>query len=249
MESDNSDSSTSDEEYIPPTKLSKNDGDASDSSENESDDEGVSDDELRSSSGKRPIDGSTTSTNCLTQDEEAKRKAKEDAIWDDFLSSVEHPTVTKSTREYVEVSKKYQFAGEEIQVTERVPVEKDARQSEAIPLSRLKTVSNGDAVPVSYGADKPPCVNPVAKRAAFKPSGVASALNSLKSLTGNKAPKLSTLEKSRMDWKNFVRKENIEDDLKAHNKGKQGYLERRAFIDRTTEREYAFQKSQTSRKA
>ncbi|VDP93631.1 unnamed protein product [Echinostoma caproni] len=55
-------------------------------------------------------------------------------------------------------------------------------------------------------------------------------------------------EKSRLDWQNFVRKEDLEDDLRAHNKGKEGYLERQAFVDRASEREYAYQKSQMKRK-
>ncbi|KAG0252446.1 Craniofacial development protein 1 [Mortierella polycephala] len=49
-----------------------------------------------------------------------------------------------------------------------------------------------------------------------------------------KPPKLNTLEKSKLDWKNFVGKEGIEDELKHHNKD--GYMERVAFLQRTDER-------------
>ncbi|TGZ75995.1 hypothetical protein CRM22_000070 [Opisthorchis felineus] len=249
MESDDSDSSTSDEEYVPPAKLSKTECDSGDSSEDESSVE-VSDDELGCSSGKRHLaDEDTSATGPSTHAKEEERKAKEDAIWDDFLSSVDNPTATKSTEEYLEVSKKYQFAGEEIKVTERVPVKNDACQGETIStLERKTAVQDGDNVSDSHSAKKPLSVNPSVKPTTVKSNGLVSALSNLKSLTGNKLPKLSTLEKSRMDWQNFIRKENIEDDLKAHNKGKQGYLERRAFINRTEEREYALLKSQTSRK-
>ncbi|KAG5448299.1 Craniofacial development protein 1 [Clonorchis sinensis] len=244
-----SDSSTSDEEYVPPAKLSKIECDSGDSSEDESSIE-VSDDELGCSSGKRHLaDEDTSATGPSTCVKEEERKAKEDAIWDDFLSSVENPTATKSTGEYVEVSKKYQFAGEEIKVTERVPVKNDARQGETVStLERKTVVQDGDSVSDSHSAKKLLSVNSSVKPTTVKSNGLAAALSNLKSLTGNKLPKLSTLEKSRMDWQNFIRKENIEDDLKAHNKGKQGYLERRAFINRTEEREYALLKSQTSRK-
>ncbi|KAF9930550.1 swr complex subunit [Linnemannia zychae] len=49
-----------------------------------------------------------------------------------------------------------------------------------------------------------------------------------------KPPKLNTLEKSKLDWKNFVGKEGIEDELKRHNKD--GYMEKVAFLQRTDER-------------
>ncbi|KAI1320462.1 Craniofacial development protein 1 [Mortierella claussenii] len=49
-----------------------------------------------------------------------------------------------------------------------------------------------------------------------------------------KPPKMNTLEKSKLDWKNFVGKEGIEDELKHHNKD--GYMEKVAFLQRTDER-------------
>ncbi|KAM3186621.1 hypothetical protein ACTXT7_003977 [Hymenolepis weldensis] len=65
------------------------------------------------------------------------------------------------------------------------------------------------------------------------------ALKKLKSSTlGSSVPKISTLEKSRLDWESFTEKEGIKDDLKLHNKGKDGYVERKAFEARTQERQY-----------
>nr|CUU97600.1 hypothetical transcript [Hymenolepis microstoma] len=65
------------------------------------------------------------------------------------------------------------------------------------------------------------------------------AFKKLKSSTlGVSAPKISTLEKSRLDWESFTEKEGIKDDLKLHNKGKDGYVERKAFEARTQERQY-----------
>ncbi|CAH6721065.1 SWR1-complex protein 5 [[Candida] jaroonii] len=48
--------------------------------------------------------------------------------------------------------------------------------------------------------------------------------------TGNKKMKLSTLEKSRLDWASFVDENKLNDDLKIHNKG--GYLEKQDFLGR-----------------
>ncbi|RCK64871.1 SWR1-complex protein 5 [Candida viswanathii] len=50
-------------------------------------------------------------------------------------------------------------------------------------------------------------------------------------VNGNaKKMKLSTLEKSRLDWASFVDKRKINEELKTHNKG--GYLDKQAFIER-----------------
>ncbi|KAM9895687.1 hypothetical protein OXX79_007935 [Metschnikowia pulcherrima] len=51
-----------------------------------------------------------------------------------------------------------------------------------------------------------------------------------KFLLGDKKNKLSTLEKSRLDWASFVDKKKLKDDLAIHNKG--GYLEKQDFLGR-----------------
>ncbi|KAI7826891.1 bucentaur or craniofacial development-domain-containing protein [Gamsiella multidivaricata] len=62
-----------------------------------------------------------------------------------------------------------------------------------------------------------------------------SQLDELAATYGVKKPsKMNTLEKSKLDWKNFVGKEGIEDELKHHNKD--GYMEKVAFLQRTDER-------------
>ncbi|OBA22494.1 BCNT-domain-containing protein, partial [Metschnikowia bicuspidata var. bicuspidata NRRL YB-4993] len=51
-----------------------------------------------------------------------------------------------------------------------------------------------------------------------------------KFLMGDKQNKLTTLEKSRLDWASFVDKKKLKDDLAIHNKG--GYLEKQDFLGR-----------------
>lgn len=51
---------------------------------------------------------------------------------------------------------------------------------------------------------------------------------------GNKKSKLSTLEKSRLDWASFVDDRKIKDDLSLHNKA--GYLDKQDFLLRTDAR-------------
>lgn len=48
----------------------------------------------------------------------------------------------------------------------------------------------------------------------------------------NKKFKLSTLEKSKLDWDQFKNDEGISEELKTFNQGKQGFLERQAFLER-----------------
>lgn len=51
-----------------------------------------------------------------------------------------------------------------------------------------------------------------------------------KFLNSNKKQKLSTLEKSRLDWAGFVDKRKLKDELKIHNKA--GYLDKQDFLGR-----------------
>lgn len=63
-----------------------------------------------------------------------------------------------------------------------------------------------------------------------------------KFLARDKKNKLTTLEKSRLDWASFVDKKKIRDDLAHHNKG--GYLEKQAFLDRVeTKRDIHYQEA------
>lgn len=57
-----------------------------------------------------------------------------------------------------------------------------------------------------------------------------SLIDKFLSTYGNKKQKLSTLEKSRLDWASFVDKKKLKDDLSMHNKG--GYLDKQEFLGR-----------------
>jgi len=63
-------------------------------------------------------------------------------------------------------------------------------------------------------------------------------LNNLLASISSKNKKISTLEKSQNDWKNFKQKEGIEAELNAHVKGADAFLEKQAFLHRTELREY-----------
>ena len=68
--------------------------------------------------------------------------------------------------------------------------------------------------------------------------GLGAVLNQL-----SKKNQLSTLEKTKLDWTSFKRQEGIEEELQTHNKGKEGFLERRDFLERTDLRQFEIEKS------
>jgi len=87
-----------------------------------------------------------------------------------------------------------------------------------------------------------------------KPAASSSGLQSLKrpppvksgGLSGffsSKKPKLTTLEKSKLDWDGFKKDEGIEEDLKTFNQGKQGFLERKAFLERTDMKQFEIERN------
>lgn len=53
-----------------------------------------------------------------------------------------------------------------------------------------------------------------------RPAGMGSILNRI----GSKKLKMSTLEKSKLDWDTFKSEEGIADELAIHNRGKEGYV-------------------------
>lgn len=76
-----------------------------------------------------------------------------------------------------------------------------------------------------------------------RPSIVDKFLGSV----GSKLQKLSTLEKSRLDWASFVDDSRIKDDLAIHNRG--GYLEKQSFLDRIqSKRDAEFKRAQAADK-
>ncbi|KAF9568085.1 Craniofacial development protein 1 [Mortierella alpina] len=93
-----------------------------------------------------------------------------------------------------------------------------------------KVISSGPRI-----TTRPSILDSLAKKGPVRYVRKKSNLDALAATYGVKKPaKLNTLEKSKLDWKNFVGKEGIEDELKHHNKD--GYMEKVAFLQRTDER-------------
>ncbi|KAF9317365.1 swr complex subunit [Podila horticola] len=82
---------------------------------------------------------------------------------------------------------------------------------------------------------RPSILDTLSKKGPVRYVRKKSTLDELAATYGVKKPaKLNTLEKSKLDWNQFVGKEGIEEELKHHNKD--GYMEKVAFLQRTDAR-------------
>nr|XP_033797076.1 craniofacial development protein 1 isoform X2 [Geotrypetes seraphini] len=124
-------------------------------------------------------------------------------------------------------------AGRRLQITDRVTKEIDASSKEAKCFLRQqeqeKLGSSSQTVPAAL-----PTVSGVKR-----PSGLSSIMGKM----GNKKQKMSTLEKSKLDWENFKEEEGIGDELATYNRGKEGYIERKAFLDRVDYRQFELERN------
>lgn len=146
-------------------------------------------------------------------------------------STEKSPPIQKpKVQEKVKITKVFEFAGEEVKVEKEVSVDSaEARLS-------LSAAENS--------ATKPPeSASPATRergRGGIKRVGLGG-ISSVLGQIGKKA-KISTLEKSKLDWDNFKKQENIEEELNTHNRGKDGYLERQDFLQRSDLRQFEIEK-------
>uniref|UniRef100_A0A8C8RHK2 Craniofacial development protein 1 n=1 Tax=Pelusios castaneus TaxID=367368 RepID=A0A8C8RHK2_9SAUR len=190
----------------------------------------------QSDSEEKEEANSTRQVKGSREEEEEEKKKKEDALWASFLSDVgqkskapaavqvtspqtnkvEEMSVRKFQEEAKEpekpkdvtkvtITKVFDFAGEEVRVTKEV----NAASKEA--KSFLQQQEKEKLQPVA--PTSLPTVSGVKR-----PSGMSSLLGKI----GSKKQKMSTLEKSKLDWENFKEEEGIGEDLAIHNRGKEG---------------------------
>uniref|UniRef100_A0A8D2DCT1 Craniofacial development protein 1 n=1 Tax=Sciurus vulgaris TaxID=55149 RepID=A0A8D2DCT1_SCIVU len=188
---------------------------------------------------------------------EDARKKKEDELWASFLNDVgPKPKLASSTQakkgeeaekmnsnkllvkaeelekpketEKVKITKVFDFAGEEVRVIKEV----DATSKEAKSFFKQNE------------KEKPQANVPSAVPSLPAGSGLkrSSGMSSLLGKIGSKKQKMSTLEKSKLDWESFKEEEGIGEELAIHNRGKEGYIERKAFLDRVDHRQFEIER-------
>ncbi|XP_033307983.1 craniofacial development protein 1 [Bombus bifarius] len=181
----------------------------------------------------------------LTEEEEKKRA---DSLWADFMKDT--ATVPKSkpqsatnkpkeksppiekpkVEEKVKITKVFEFAGEEVKVEKEVSIDSaEARLS-------LSSAENSEKT----GNPGPPAGRGSGRGKGFKRAGLGGISSVLGQL--GKKTKISTLEKSKLDWDNYKKQENLEEEISTHNKGKDGYLERQDFLQRADLRQFEIEK-------
>ncbi|KAK0496485.1 bucentaur or craniofacial development-domain-containing protein [Armillaria luteobubalina] len=217
MPTSKDDSDSEDEDYVPPP------GDAgSDSSDT------ARDPKRQRTSSPKPVAG---------ENDEGAQKQARDALWADFqksLASTSTTTQQEVPKKMVKVEKRYLFAGENI--VEVVEVPEDSAEAKKWPLFSGSTKESlgatTESLPVVSGTSTP--VPPKKK------PGPRKGKLSLKDLPGpskQKPKKLTTLDKSAMDWRSHVSAEpsSLKDELEANRRGG-GYLEKIEFMERVGER-------------
>lgn len=128
---------------------------------------------------------------------------------------------------------------------EIVEVPEDSEDAKTWPLWSESDPSNGDTVNVANPSSSSSAdlvhINATAENSKSKPRGARKSKIVLPSLpttsSGHKAKKLTTLDKSSMDWKAHLNSDGVstKDDLEA-NRRSGGYLGRVEFLQRVSER-------------
>ncbi|KAF7407619.1 hypothetical protein HZH66_002156 [Vespula vulgaris] len=165
----------------------------------------------------------------LTEEEEKKRA---DSLWADFMKDTEKSStlIKPKVEEKVKITKIFEFAGEEVKVEKEVSVDSaEARLSLTSAENSMKTDASTSPAGRGRGGGRG------IKRGGL--GGISSVLGQI----GKKA-KISTLEKSKLDWDNYKKQENLEEEIITHNRGKDGYLERQDFLQRADLRQFEIEK-------
>ncbi|KAF4528291.1 hypothetical protein B566_EDAN016642 [Ephemera danica] len=128
------------------------------------------------------------------------------------------------------------------------------KRKPTIPLSRVpvKAATVPDKTPAVPSKTpeiptKTPAVPSTARGAPARgiPSRAGSGLASMLGQLGKKN-KLSTLEKSKLDWEGYKEQNGLTEEIQTHNKGKHGYLEKQDFLQRTDLRQFEREKQMRS---
>lgn len=254
-----SDSDQSDEDYCPDDRQAENLSEVdSDDNIDDVDDAETNDknsDKKRKSSKKsnkakkstdKQTDDKAENVESATATEDAEEdKSRADALWADFLSGTDplptkkpeqkkaEPIEVATVRDNIKpetvkeppkklVTQIFDFAGEKVEITKEI--EETATNEK--PDGKSSGPSNGIG-------RRPPLGG--LKRSG---GGIGSVLGQL-----TKKNKISVLDKSKHDWDSFKRNEGIDEQLQTHNRGRDGYLDRQDFLDRTDVRQFEIEKS------
>ncbi|KAG0707956.1 bucentaur or craniofacial development-domain-containing protein [Suillus ampliporus] len=212
------------------------------------------------SSGDEEGNDETTVTNEVTEEDLAEKKKARDVLWASFQASVVTPLppkVEEPPKKLVKIEKCYLFAGKNIVEVVEVPDDSEEAKkwprwdpsessSAAAPASgSSSSTTDVDVLALSSAAP----TKPMAQKVALgKPPGPRKPRTSLADIPTQKAKKITTLDKSAMDWRAHVTSSDAKDELDANRRGG-GYLEKMDFLKRVEDRrEDAFEASKSNKR-
>ena len=142
---------------------------------------------------------------------------------------------SKYAEEMIKIKRTYEFAGE--MITEEKVVHRDSAEAKVF-LASGEAVEYADADAAAAAADAARNVRrPLRKISRFDPNPTGAIKKSwekqpLAAGDDAKGPKINTVEKSRLDWAQYVDQAGIKDELRTHSKAKEGYMGRMDFLGR-----------------
>ncbi|KAG1729709.1 bucentaur or craniofacial development-domain-containing protein [Suillus lakei] len=201
----------------------------------------------------------TNATNEVKVEDLAEKKKARDALWASFQASVSvppPPKVEEQPKKLVKIEKRYLFAGKNI--VEVVEVPEDSEEAKKWPRWNSSEESSA-ATPAPDSSSSTTNMNASASSSAtpVKPTpqksvpmkpGPRKPRTSLADIPTQKAKKITTLDKSAMDWRTHVTSSDVKDELDANRRG-DGYLEKMDFLKRVEDRrEDAFEASKSNKR-
>lgn len=244
--------SSDDEDYCPEKhkqteSASENSGPDEDYSEN-SDEEGTTKKaatKKKSAKGRKAVaSAEKVADNAEIDPEEQKRRA--DAIWADFLKDDSEAVPETKNNESASAGKPspsstVTMLSSKLTIPAKVPapvtndifefagktIEVPPKNISACP-KKTEEVKSQSTAPKTVSGIKRPSIG----------GGLSSVLSQL-----TKKNKLSVLEKTKQDWDGFKDDQGISEELQTHNRGRDGFLERRDFLERTDLRQFEIEKN------
>lgn len=220
------DSDSSDEDYIPGSKPEEvvseveSDGDPEDDLSDTEVKAGGKRTKTAKKSRKKPLIHKEAESLDKPKDKgqsEDEKKKLDDDLWADFMKDTgfqskstkldDSKTSNKSTplpRSYKKTEESISKPTESVKVTETYTFAGEKISIEKEVVKR----------PNDVGLDKTSSSKPISKRGGGGLGGILSQLG--------KPPKITTLEKSKLDWDQFKKEKNLDEELRTFNKGKDG---------------------------
>eukprot|EP00099_Drosophila_melanogaster_P002285 NP_001137537.1 yeti, isoform A [Drosophila melanogaster] len=155
--------------------------------------------------------------------EEESEKSRSDALWADFLGDIDTKSVINQKTDYTEGN-----AASATNTNTHETCNKYDKNDTAI----IKTAQQYDSKRTTLSVST---LGKIKRSSAEK--SIGTMINKFE-----KKKKLTVLERSQLDWKIFKQDEGIDELLCSHNKGKDGYLDRQDFLERTDLRQFEMEK-------